>query len=127
LRRHGPGAARSAQPLPVSGRHWARQGAHKLAVVADDGHLGAVHPERDALAGECVADIQLCAGEADAVDLPLDADTGPLPDGRGEDPAGRAPPAARRASSVIPSRPRRGASTEAPPQREALTCSSLAV
>jgi hypothetical protein len=43
----------------------AGQCAQELAVVADDGHLGAVHAERDALAGEFVADIQLRASEAD--------------------------------------------------------------
>jgi hypothetical protein len=50
LGRQGAGAAGSAQPVPVCGRDGAGQGAQQVAVVADDAHLGAVHPEGDALA-----------------------------------------------------------------------------
>jgi hypothetical protein len=54
-----------------------RAGAQQFSVVADDGHLGAVHPQGDTLAGEFVADIQLHAGQADqagAIDHPLHLD-----------------------------------------------------
>ena len=74
---HTGGPSGSSQSVPVSGRNGARHGAQQFAIVADDRHLRAVHPERDALAGEFVADIQLRAGEAGqayAVDHPLDLD-----------------------------------------------------
>jgi hypothetical protein len=62
--------------------------------VADDGHLGAVHPERDALAGEFIADVQLPARQADqagAVDHPLDLDRGAGPAGQRRGSGGAAP------------------------------------
>jgi hypothetical protein len=41
-----------------------RQGAQQLAVVADDSHLGAFHPQGDALASQLVAHAELGAGQA---------------------------------------------------------------
>lgn len=40
--------AGSSEPVPVLRRDGAGQSAQQRAVVADDGHLGAVHPEGDA-------------------------------------------------------------------------------
>ena len=57
-----------------------------------------------ALAGQFVADVDLRAGQADqagAVEHPIAV---PVPAGSGGGPDGRAPPAARRASSMTPSR-----------------------
>jgi hypothetical protein len=45
-------------------RHWAGHGAPQFAVVADDGHLSAAHPEGDTLTGQFVADVQLFVGPA---------------------------------------------------------------
>ena len=72
-------AAGTAQPGPVGGLNGAGQGAKQLAVVADDGHLSAVHPQGDALSGEFVANVDLPARQADqtgAVDQALDLDGG---------------------------------------------------
>jgi hypothetical protein len=78
----GSGPAGSAQPVPLAGRDGAGHGAQQFAVVADDGHLGAVHPQCDALPGEVVADVELPARQADkagAVDHALDLDGGAGP------------------------------------------------
>jgi hypothetical protein len=45
--------------------YWARHGAQEEAVVADDGHLGAVHPQRDPLPGQLEADVHLIARQTD--------------------------------------------------------------
>ncbi|MFZ2042654.1 MAG: hypothetical protein WAV12_01515 [Trebonia sp.] len=55
--------------------------------MAEDGHLGAVHPQRDALPCEVVADVELPARQADragSVDhaLDLDCSAGPGPERR---------------------------------------------
>ena len=71
--------------------------------MADDGHLGAVHPQGDLLPGELVADVDLAACQAArpvALTIRSTSMAGPVPDGSGEGPAGRAPSAARRASST---------------------------
>ena len=100
-------AAGSAKPVPLAGRERAGHGAQQLAVVTDDRHLGAVHPQRDALPGELAADVDLAARQADeAVPLTMRSTSmaEPVPAGSGDGPAGRAPSAARRASSTGPSR-----------------------
>jgi len=63
LRRQGSGPAGSRQAVAVSRRVWAGQGAQQLAVVADDSHLGAFHPQGDALASKVGAHAELRAGQ----------------------------------------------------------------
>jgi hypothetical protein len=53
------GALRGAGACLVAG--GAGQAAQERTVVADDGHLSAVHPQVDALSGEFVSDVELPA------------------------------------------------------------------
>ena len=50
--------------MALTWRDRARQGALKRPIVADDGHLGAVHPQRDPLPGQLEPDAQLSPGQA---------------------------------------------------------------
>ena len=61
--------------------------------MADDGHLGAVHPQRDPLPGEFIADVELPARQADqagAVDHALDLGRGAVAGRQGRRSAGAA-------------------------------------
>lgn len=57
------------QPAPVSGRDRAGQGAQQHPAMADNGHDGAVHPQRDPLPGQLAADPQVPRWWDDAVHL----------------------------------------------------------
>jgi hypothetical protein len=64
--------------------------------VADDGHLGTVHPQGDALPGEFVADVQLPAARPTPLTRRSTSTAVLAPAGSGGGPAGRAPSAANR-------------------------------
>lgn len=49
LRRQGPAAAGTAQPVAAVHRDGAGQGAQQAPVVADDGHQGSFHAQGDPL------------------------------------------------------------------------------
>src|SRR5262245_26591467 len=46
-RHDGGGSPDPSKAVPLPVRDGTRQGAQERAVVADDGHLGAFHPQRD--------------------------------------------------------------------------------
>jgi hypothetical protein len=76
------GSPGSAEPVPVVSGNRAWQCAKERAGVADDRHLRAVQPQRDALSGQVEADVDLAATEAskpDAVDSPFDLDSRSCP------------------------------------------------
>jgi hypothetical protein len=47
--------------VPLGWLNRARQGAQEHTVVADDGHLGALHRQGDPLPGQLEADVDLSA------------------------------------------------------------------
>src|SRR5215470_3591907 len=91
--------------MPFASRDRAGQDALQGAVLADNRHLGAFHPQGDALSGQVEADVDLRARPTrpDALTMRSISMAVPVPVGRGDGPAGRAPSAHRRASSVTPS------------------------
>src|SRR5215472_18554284 len=59
------GPSRASKPMPFASRDRAGQDALQGAVVADNRHLGAFHPQADALSGKVEADVDLRAGQTD--------------------------------------------------------------
>jgi len=102
------GSSGSAEPVPVTGRDRAWHCAKERAVVADDSHLSAIHPQCDALSGQVEADIDLVSAQTSkshAVNSPIDLDSRSCPARRRRGP-GRARTVSCQPGQLDETRPR---------------------